>query len=62
MSRTYSYKWRLAKDREQPTKRIIMAIIMQSNKTLLIKAYSGTTSQGLTTVYAQPVGNPKSKV
>ena len=38
MSRDYSYKWRLAKDWEQPTKRAIIAIIMQSNKTLLIKA------------------------
>ena len=47
MSRAYSYKWRLAKDWEQPTKRAIMAIIMQCNKALLIKAKSGTTSQGL---------------
>ena len=47
MSRAYSYKWRLAKDWEQPTKRAIVAIIMQSEKTLLIKASSGTTSQGL---------------
>ena len=47
MSRSYSYKWRLAKDWEQPTKRAIMAIIMQSDKTLLIKAKSITTSQGL---------------
>ena len=38
MSRTYSYKWRLAKDWEQPTKRAIMDIIMQSDKTLSIKA------------------------
>ena len=32
MNITYSYKWRLAKDWEQPTKRAIMAIIMQCNK------------------------------
>ena len=38
MDRAYSYKWRLAKYWEQPTKRAIMAIIMQSDKTLLIKA------------------------
>ncbi|GAA0898158.1 hypothetical protein GCM10009548_95480 [Streptomyces malaysiensis subsp. malaysiensis] len=30
--------WRLARDWERPTKRAIMAIIMQSDKTLLIKA------------------------
>ena len=30
--------WRLAKDWARPTKRAIMAIIMQSNKTSLIKA------------------------
>ena len=47
MSRAYSYKWRLAKDWEQPSKRAIVAIIMQSDETLLIKAKSGTTSQGL---------------
>ena len=38
MSRAYSYKWRLAKDWEQPNKRAMMAIITQSDKTLLIKA------------------------
>jgi hypothetical protein len=32
MSRTYSYKWRLAKDWEKPIKREIMAIIMKYNK------------------------------
>ena len=32
------YKWRLAKDWEQPTKRAVMAIIMHSDKILLIKA------------------------
>jgi hypothetical protein len=32
------YRWRLAKDGERPTKRAITAIIMHSDKTLLIKA------------------------
>ena len=31
------YRWRLARDWEWPTKRSIMAIIMHSDKTLLIK-------------------------
>ena len=38
MSRTHTWLWRLAKDWERPTKRAIMAIIMQSDKTSLIKA------------------------
>jgi hypothetical protein len=32
------YRWRLARDWERPTKRGITAIIMHSDKTLLIKA------------------------
>jgi hypothetical protein len=32
------YRWRLAKDWEQPTKRAITAIMMHSDKTLLTKA------------------------
>jgi hypothetical protein len=32
------YRWRLAKDWERPTKRAIMAIIMHSDKILLINA------------------------
>jgi hypothetical protein len=39
MSRAHTqYRWSLARDWEQPTKRAITAIIMHSNKTLLIKA------------------------
>ena len=38
MSGTHTWLWRLAKDWERPTKRAIMAIIMQSDKTSLIKA------------------------
>ena len=38
MSGTHTWLWRLAKDWERPTKRAIMAIIMQRDKTLLIKA------------------------
>jgi hypothetical protein len=32
------YKWRLARDWERQTKRAIMAVIIHSDKTLLIKA------------------------
>jgi hypothetical protein len=39
MSRAHTqYKWRLAKDWERATKRAITAIIIHSDKTLLIKA------------------------
>jgi hypothetical protein len=37
----------LARDWERPTKRAITAIIMHSDKTLLIKALSDITSQKL---------------
>jgi hypothetical protein len=40
-----STKWRLANDWERPTKRAITAIIMHSDKTSLIEAQSGITSQ-----------------
>jgi hypothetical protein len=36
-STSSQYRWRLAKDWEQPTKRAITAIIMHSDKTLLTK-------------------------
>ena len=37
----------LAKDWERPTKRAIMAIIMQSDKAILKEAYDGIKSQKL---------------
>ena len=47
MSGTHTWLWRLAKYWERQTKRAIMAIIMQSDKTLLIKALSDIKSRKL---------------